>query len=131
MRLTVSNAIKLTRNNQKSSNERGRLSRGDIHRRNTVFGNDGTWEAAVWSAGQEFSFQEGQHVKRPAPQSLAAEIDRIREIDAAFIFGAAPCGVSLPGSSLCKVEDDKGGKDLLKEQFWPLGMEVDHAHGIL
>ena len=109
----------------------GRLSRGDIRGRNAVFGNDGTWDDAVWSAGQEFSFQAGQHVKKPAPQSLAAEIDRIREIDAAFIFGVASCVIHLPGSGLCKVEDDKGGKGLLKDQLWPLGMEVDHAHGIL
>ena len=109
----------------------GRLSRGDIHGGNTVFGSDETWEVAVWSAGQEFSFQERQHVKEPAPQSLATEINRIRKIDAAFIFGAAPCGIHFPGSGLCKVEDDKGGKYLLKDQFGPLGMEVNHAHGIL
>ena len=109
----------------------GRLSRGDIHGGNAVFGNDGTWETAVWPAGQEFSFQEGQHVKKPAPQSLAAEINRIRKIDAAFIFGTAPCGIHFPGSGLCKVEDDEGGTYLLKDQLRPLGMEVDHAHGIL
>ena len=50
-----------------SCNERRRLSRGYIHGGNAVFGNDGTWEAAVWSAGQKFSFQEGQYVKKPAP----------------------------------------------------------------
>ena len=109
----------------------GRLSRGDIHGGNAVIGNDGTWEVAVWSAGQEFSFQERQHVKEPAPQSLATEVNRIRKIDAAFIFGAAPCGIHFPGSGLCKVEDDKGGKYLLKDQFGPLGMEVNHAHSIL
>ena len=61
----------------------------------------------------------------------AAEINRIGEIDAAFIFGVTPCGIHLPGSGLCKVEDDKGGKYLLKDQFGPLGMEVNHTHGML
>ena len=109
----------------------GGLSGGNIHGGNTIIGNDGTWEAAVWPAGQKLSLQEGQYVKKPAPQSLAAEINRIREIDAAFIFGTAPCGIHLPGSGLCKVEDEEGRKYLLKDQFGPLGMEVNHAHGIL
>ena len=104
MRLTVSNAIKLT----KKCKRKGSAS-GDENRRNTVFSNNRARIVPSRAEWQERALQKVYRVDAVAPQSLAAKIDRIRKIEAETVFRTASCHVHLPGSSLRKVKDDESG----------------------
>ncbi len=63
-----------------------KLSRRNVHGRDAVPGNFWAWIRTIWPTWLQGSFQKTGDLSGLAAQGLAAEVDRVGEVDTALVF---------------------------------------------
>ena len=79
---------------------------------------------------EQFSPKERERIGDCLSEESAAGKNGVREINAALILGCALGGIYSPDRRLGKVEDEKTGENLLKDEVRLLGMKMDEANGV-
>ena len=90
----------------------------------------GPWRGSAGADREQFSLKERERIGDCLSEESAAGKNGVREINAALILGFALSGIYSPDRRLGKVEDEKTGEDLLKDEIRLLGMKMDEANGV-
>lgn len=89
-----------------------------------------SWKTPVRAEREQLAAEKRERVGRRAAQESTAGKDGIGEIDMAFVPGSAMRGIHGPGRGLGKIENEEAGKNLLKDEFRLLCVEMDQTYGI-
>ena len=93
-------------------------------------GDFGSWEGSARAEGEQFSLKERERVGGRLAQESAAGEDGVGEIDMAFVLGSTRGGVHSPGGSLGEIVNEETGKNLLKDKFRLLCMDMDQTYSV-